>query len=121
MNHKLVIVFVIFLVINAGLSACTTGIERDPLASEGEQIFSANCLSCHPVDPDQPNVGPSLLGLNASLLNSGQDPAVYIEESIRLPGKMITPGYQNLMPAAEVLGLSDEEVQALVHYLVILE
>jgi mono/diheme cytochrome c family protein len=103
------------------LAACSSTTEGDPLLAQGEKLYTTNCLSCHPIDPEQPLVGPYLVGLGARLQASGQAAEGILEESIREPGKVLSTGYQNLMPAAEVLGLNEEDIQALIAYLVSLE
>jgi mono/diheme cytochrome c family protein len=113
--------FLFLIVILIGLSACGNKSGEDPLLAEGERLFNTHCLSCHPTAPAAPHVGPHLVGLGENLNASGQDAAALLEESIRQPDKVITTGYQNLMPAPELLSLSDDDVNALVAYLVTLE
>lgn len=103
------------------LPACGPSENQDPLLTEGERLYKANCLSCHPLDSSQPQVGPHLVGLGSEMAAAGLDAAALLEESIRQPGVVITSGYQDLMPAADVLGLSDSDIDALVAYLLSLE
>lgn len=116
MKTKQVLILLLVLITIFSLSACGTS-EEDPQLAVGERLFTANCLSCHPPNPASPRVGPLLVGLGANLQAAGWDAAALLEDSIRYPSREITTGYQDLMPAAEVLGLSDEDINALVAYL----
>ena len=109
----------IFL-LGIGLSACGSSIDQDPLIAQGERLYNNNCLSCHPTDPGQPRVGPLLVGLGANLEAGGQDASAILEDSIRNPSSVITTGYQDLMPDAELLGLNDADVDALIQFLLTL-
>jgi mono/diheme cytochrome c family protein len=111
----------VILLLGIFLAACSGSSKGDPLLTKGEKLYTTNCLSCHPTDPEQPRVGPYLVGLGAQLQASGQDAEDILQESIREPGKVLSTGYQNLMPAADVLGLSGEDIDALVAYLIGLE
>ena len=113
---------IILAAVSLGLlfSACSDSPVGDPPAAEGKKLYAANCLSCHPIDPSQPRVGPDLVGLSARLSSSGRDAAGFFEESIREPEKEISAGFQNLMPSADLLGLSDAEIEAVLAYLAIL-
>jgi cytochrome c2 len=111
----------IILLLSIFFAACSGTTDGDPLLTQGEKLYTTNCLSCHPIDPEQPRVGPYLVGLGTRLQASGQDAADIFGESIREPGKVLSTGYQNLMPAADVLGLSEEDIQALIAYLISLE
>ncbi|MEN8241240.1 MAG: cytochrome c [Chloroflexota bacterium] len=117
MTSKSFTILLIVISLSLGFTACSDSPEGDPLAAQGKKLYAANCLSCHPIDPSQPRVGPDLAGLSDKLTASGLDAAAVLEESIREPGKEITEGYQDLMPAAAVLGLGDEEISALISYL----
>jgi mono/diheme cytochrome c family protein len=120
MNRVTVLCSAALILLAIGVGACGSA-DQDPLVAQGERLYKNNCLSCHPTDPTQPRVGPYLVGLGANLEASGQDATTVLEESIRNPGSVITTGYQDLMPPAEVLGLGDTEIEALVAFLLALE
>lgn len=108
----------IFLLIITFISACSSSLNDGSLAAQGETLFVANCIACHPTDTAQPHVGPNLIGLASRLENSGQDSASSLKESIQKPGDVLSTGYQDLMPPANVLGLTDEDIDALIVYLI---
>ena len=114
-------ILLVILLLGMALNACSGSPAGDPLIAEGEKLFSAKCLSCHPTDPEQPRVGPDLVGLGARLQASGKEAAAVLGESIRQPGKVLSTGYQDLMPSADVLGLNAEDIEALTAYLISLD
>ena len=108
------------VVLTIGLAACGGEPQEDPVLAQGEKLFNTHCLACHPTDVSQPRVGPNLVGLGISLETSGEDAAASLEESIRFPSQVITSGYQDLMPAPEVIGLDDADIETLVVFLLTL-
>jgi sulfur oxidation c-type cytochrome SoxX len=91
----------------AGLAGATTG----------EQIFTAaGCAACHTLAKANAtgNIGPSLDDLAAA---GGASPEDYVSESILDPDAEVAEGFQpGVMPSYEGR-LTDEQVQALVEYL----
>lgn len=95
-------------------------------AGRGERLFGeAGCNGCHTVRGTGGQVGPDLTRV-ASLDLETQRPAgrwshveVYLRESIEAPGAYSVPGFErpSRMPSAEVLGLTEQEVDDLVAYL----
>ncbi len=92
----------------AGLAGATTG----------EQIFTAaGCGACHTLAKANAtgNIGPSLDDLAAAA--GGASPEDYVSESILDPDAEVAEGFQpGVMPSYEGR-LTDEQVQALVEYL----
>ena len=84
----------------------------------GEAVFtSAGCGACHAFEPagTDAEVGPSLNEIDPG----GQPLEAYIRESIVDPNKKIAAGYQpSVMPETFESTLSDEQLDALVQYLV---
>ena len=117
MRSKLFLIVLVITTICIPLAACSSSSAEVSSTAAGEKIYAANCLSCHPTDPNQPRVGPDLVGLSDTLRDSGMDADFILKESIIEPGKEITPGYQDLMPSADLLGLSEMDVDALVAFL----
>ena len=85
-------------------------------ADRGEMLFNTKgCAGCH-----TRNIGPDLTGLaeRAGSRKPGMSAVDYVRESIRTPGAFIAPTHINaggiVMPD---LGLSDDEIDALVAYL----
>jgi mono/diheme cytochrome c family protein len=117
MSAKYFRIFLFSLLFCLAFTACSSSTEADLLVTQGEKIYTANCLGCHPSDAGQPSVGPNLVGLSTSLRDAGLDVKSILEESIREPGKQIATGYQNLMPSADSLGISNADIDALLAYL----
>jgi cytochrome c oxidase subunit 2 len=84
----------------------------------GESVFiSAGCGGCHTFTPagTDAQVGPSLDKIDPD----GKPLADFIRESIVDPNAVITPGYQpGVMPETFESTLTDEQLDALVQYLV---
>lgn len=81
---------------------------------EGEELFAANCISCHAINGEQPSPsGPNLKGFANRDLVAGFRPnnEQWLKDWIRNPDD-VKPGAT--MPA---LGLNEEEIDALVQYL----
>lgn len=91
----------------------------DPVAA-GKIVAERNaCSACHSIDGTK-LVGPSWLGLfgRTEAMTSGASIVVdeeYIAESIRNPGLKIVAGYDNAMTPYDFL--SDDEINALVEYI----
>jgi mono/diheme cytochrome c family protein len=90
-------------------------------AKTGEQIFTAaGCAGCHTFAPAGSNgtIGPSLneLKTQAGNIEPGKSAEEYVRESIENPSAFIVQGFPNAMPAFKGR-LTDEQVQALVDYL----
>lgn len=87
------------------------------LAQQGRTVFQQKCISCHSVAADihNPN-GPSMVGfasrslLASYLENNPEDLAAWIENPLAVKPAV-------LMPSAEELGLTIEDIDALVEYL----
>lgn len=80
----------------------------------GEELFAANCISCHAINGEQPSPsGPNLKGYANRDLVAGFRPnnEQWLKDWIRKPTE-VKPGAT--MPA---LGLSEDEIDALVQYL----
>jgi cytochrome c oxidase subunit 2 len=87
-------------------------------ASSGETVFAtAGCGGCHAFEPagSDAQVGPSL-----DDIDPGGAPLVdYLREAISDPNADLAPGYQpDVMPNTYDKSLSDEQLDALVQYLV---
>ena len=89
--------------------------------ARGEQIFQQYCAACHTLD-GSPKVGPSLNGLagRTTTLDDGTTVTVdeaYIRESILDPQAKIVAGYPPVMPATFGQALSEDDLDALVQFL----
>jgi mono/diheme cytochrome c family protein len=87
--------------------------------SSGETVFAtAGCGGCHAFEPagTDAEVGPSL---NAIEPEGGMSLEDFVHESIVDPNAVITGGYQgDVMPNTYDKSLTDEQIDALVQYLV---
>jgi len=111
------------------LTACGSG-EDTPSAGDtgsnaqlGEQLYIANCSACHSTQKDTVLVGPSLAGLGERAGDTipGLSAEAYILQSINEPDAYLNEGYPNVMPDAYNQMLSEEEMNALVSFLLSLE
>lgn len=96
----------------------------DPALRTGYEIYGERCQSCHWVTPtDHKGKGPTLAGLadRAGTTVPGLDARSYVEQSIVLPGAYVVPGYRNNMPDNYAERLYEEEIAALVDYLMSLD
>ena len=128
MRQLLIATTVIFVLI---LASCTTNAEPapetpaiDPAVYElGESVFQANCSSCHSPNHDIVLVGPSMLGIAdwAGSMIEGMDAYSYIEESILDPSAFLNEGFIDLMPPTYGESLTDEEIDAVIQYVMTLE
>ncbi len=89
----------------------------------GRSLFGQYCSSCHATKPDVVVVGPSLAGIRRTAAERvpGMDPHAYIENSIKEPSAFVVDGFDNQMPATLRETLTQEEIDALIAYLMTLE
>jgi mono/diheme cytochrome c family protein len=94
----------------------------DSQAARGQQLFRQHCASCHATTPDV-IVGPSLAGIGATAATRlpDADAATYLKQAILDPESYLVDGFPNLMPTNFGRRLNDQEVSALVAYLLTLE
>lgn len=91
----------------------------DPAAARGQELFSENgCSSCHSTSGGQ-STGPHLdevFGQEVELADGSTVVADedYLTRSIQDPTADVVDGFQPIMPS---LGLSDEDIEALVAYI----
>lgn len=111
-----------------GYAAARSGDDEGALATAGlaqaktgEQIFTAaGCAGCHTFSPAGSNgtIGPNLDELAAAAGNRepGKSAEEYVRESLTKPEAFLAEGFGNAMPSFEGR-LTDEQIQALVDYL----
>jgi mono/diheme cytochrome c family protein len=108
-------------------AAAKTGEDQGALAQAGlagartgEQIFTAaGCAACHTLSKANANgtVGPNLDDLAQAAREQGGSPEEYVRESLIDPDAVTAEGFQSgVMPSYEGR-LDDEQLQALVEYL----
>lgn len=92
-----------------------------PRPQGGAAVFaSAGCGGCHVFTPagSTGEVGPNLDNLVEAAAKAGQEPEVYVRESIVNPNKVVVDGYTSgVMPTSYGDSLSVQEIDALVTYL----
>lgn len=104
-------------------SACSSAAPQgDP--ERGRMRFAeVGCNGCHMVEGVGGMIGPDLSGIaSAPLREPDRWPSVeaYLRESIVEPQAYLVPRYPPDMPTAERLGLSDQDIDDLVGYLLTL-
>lgn len=95
----------------------------DPLVVQGQQVFNAKCATCHALVPDTIIIGPSLSGIatRAETRMKGLSADEYIQLSILRPGDYIVEGFNNIMITNFSKELTNEDMNALVAFLLTLK
>jgi cytochrome c2 len=112
------------LILGAILSACDS---EQASIEQGKQLFeqkhigkSLGCITCHSLKAGENTLGPHLSGIatRAAVMQPGQTAKDYIYESIVNPDGYIVEGYEpGIMHATYINDLSEQEIQALVAFL----
>ncbi len=95
----------------------------------GETLFfngalnAPACIVCHRMEGDTNSLGPSLRGLHevAGSRVPGLSAADYVRQSILHPRAYIVPGYQPYMPQTYREALEEDEIDALVAFVLTLD
>jgi mono/diheme cytochrome c family protein len=90
---------------------------QDQLVAMGKDLFSTNCSACHGA---QDGAGPSFTGMaeRAATREQGKTAEQYIHESIVDPSAYVVDGFSDIMPKDFASKFSDQELNALVAYIV---
>ena len=123
------IVTIVMLLVIFVISACSAGASvpptptSDPLVVQGQQVFNARCATCHALVPDTIIIGPSLAGVatRAETRVEGLTADEYIQLSILRPGDYIVEGFSNVMITNFAKELTNEDMNALVAFLLTLK
>ena len=103
--------------------ACAQPKATDPI-ERGAQVYrEKNCASCHQVGSAGGTGGPPLTHV-ASVAESrkpGRGAEDYLRESMLDPGAYVVPGYPDTMPRGLTRGMSQEDFDDLVRYLLSLK
>lgn len=123
--------FMFMIVLVWGLAACgqtaASSLPATPTlslqASQGKELFTRECASCHSLLANTVIVGPSMnsIAQRAGSRVPNQDARTYLLASIIDPGSYLVAGFQDLMPASFGKRLTGEEIDALVAYLLTFE
>ncbi len=95
----------------------------DPLVLKGQLVFNSRCATCHALVPDTVIIGPSLAGIatRAGARVEGQSADEYIQRSILRPGDYVVEGYKDVMITNLSMELTNEDMNALVAFLMTLK
>ena len=122
--HRFVIsALVLFLAACSSLAPTPTPTLSAEL-SEGIRAFNAYCSACHSTNADTIVVGPSLAGIatKGGERIQDMDAEMYIRKSILEPDAYTVEGFpEGMMPIALKNDLTDEEMEAVIRYLLTLE
>jgi mono/diheme cytochrome c family protein len=117
----------LLIALAALLGACSSGAPApDDLTeqeTQGMRLFTASCAACHTTSGDSVIVGPPLAGIayRAAERIPGQSASEYLRTSIVEPDAYINEGFNDLMPKTFGSIFTDEEIDALVAFLMTLE
>ena len=91
--------------------------------TQGKRLFDQYCETCHARSTDAVVMGPSLAGIEETAAErvDGMSARAYIRQSITDPSAYVVDGFDELMPTTLQETLSEEELDALVAYLLTLE
>jgi mono/diheme cytochrome c family protein len=126
---KKIIVVLLGLILFISLAACSVATPVPPtptpsaLVLQGQKVFTARCATCHALVPDTIIIGPSLYGI-ATLAETrveGQSADEYILLSILRPGDYIVEGFNNVMITNFSKELTNEDMNALVAFMMTLK
>lgn len=102
------------------IGACAEPRATDPI-QRGRQVFQEkNCGSCHRSNVSGGTTGPDLthIGTISEARKPGVSAQDYVTESIRDPGAYLVPGYPDTMPRGLDRGMTREDFDDLVEYLI---
>ncbi|HVR88190.1 MAG TPA: cytochrome c [Candidatus Limnocylindria bacterium] len=105
------------------LAACGEPRASGPIG-RGRQVYQdKNCAACHWIDSTGSTAGPDLthIATVAAARRADQSAEAYIRESITDPGAYIVPGYPDTMGRGLARSLSEEDLAALIAYLLTLK
>ena len=93
------------------------------MLNKGEAIFKSHCASCHSATQDKVLVGPSMVGIadRAGTRVKGLDAYEYIQQSILEPEAFINEDFPNVMPQTFSSTLTEENLNAVIQYLLHLD
>lgn len=115
--------FAVALAVVILLTGCVEPRATDPI-ERGKQLYrQKSCATCHQIGGDGATVGPPLthIGTVAETRRAGTAGEEYVRESILDPGAYIVPGFPDTMPRGLTRGMSQEDFDDLVRYLLTLK
>ncbi len=123
------IVSILMLLVVLAITACSAGASvpptptPDPMVVQGQQVFNARCATCHALVPDTIIIGPSLAGVatRAETRVDGQTAEEYLQLSVLRPGDYVVEGFTNIMITNFSKELTNEDMNALMAFLMMLK
>lgn len=120
---------ILILLVIFAITACSSGAPilptptPDPLIVQGQQVFTMRCATCHALVPDTIIIGPSLAGvaIRAETRVDGQTAEEYLQLSILRPGDYVVEGFNNIMITNLAKELTNEDMNALMAFLLTLK
>lgn len=102
--------------------ACSEPRATDPI-ERGRQVYrERNCASCHQIGSDGGTVGPPLTHVGTvAETRTATGAADYLRESVLDPGAYVVPGYPDTMPRGQTRGMSQDDIDDLVRFLLSLK
>jgi len=113
----------LFLTACGGKASITPTPTMDPFILQGQRVFNTRCATCHALVQDTIIIGPSLYGVatRAKTRMEGLSAEEYITLSILRPGDYVVDGFDNIMVTNFAKELTNEEMNALVAFLLTLK
>ena len=102
---------------------CAEPRATDPI-ERGKQVYrEKSCATCHQVGTEGGTAGPALthIGTGAQTRKAGTSAGDYIRKSIVDPGAYVVPGYPDAMLRGLDQGLTPQDLDDLVGYLLTLK
>jgi len=123
------IVTIVMLLVVFAITACSAGVSvpptptPDPMVVQGQQVFNARCATCHALVPDTIIIGPSLSGVatRAETRVDGQTAEEYLQLSVLRPGDYVVEGFTDIMITNFSKELTNEDMNALMAFLLSLK
>jgi mono/diheme cytochrome c family protein len=101
---------------------CAEPRATEPIARGAQVYREKSCATCHQIGTDGGTGGPALthIATVAETRKPGTSAEDYIRESVLDPGAYVVPGYPDTMPRGLTRGMSQEDFDDLVRYLLTL-
>jgi mono/diheme cytochrome c family protein len=132
MLRKMTFTIFFLLIFIPAISACgSEGGASTKAVNSGEELFQqatigslAGCKTCHSLEPGVVIIGPSIAGIGsqAEARIAGVSAEDYLRQSILDPNAYLVEGFPaNIMPNTYHSQLTEEQIEALVTYMLTLE
>jgi mono/diheme cytochrome c family protein len=132
MLRKTTLTVALLLIAALTITACGGGdTGSNSSTSTGDELFQeatigslAGCKTCHSLEPEVVIIGPSLAGIGtlAESRVTGVLAADYLRQSILDPNAHLVEGFPaNVMPNTYQKQLTEEQIEALVNYMLTLK